>query len=45
MCVVETTKATVEVEAPGAGRLVQLYDDGVEVELGKTIALVAESAG
>jgi acetyltransferase-like isoleucine patch superfamily enzyme len=44
VCVVETTKATVEIEAPGAGTLVQLYDDGVEVELGKTIALVAESA-
>jgi acetyltransferase-like isoleucine patch superfamily enzyme len=44
VCVVETTKATVEIEAPGGGTLVQLYDDGVEVELGKTIALVAESA-
>ena len=43
VCVVETTKATVEVEAPGAGTIVQLYDDGVEVELGKTIAYVAES--
>jgi acetyltransferase-like isoleucine patch superfamily enzyme len=41
---VETTQATVEVEAPGAGTLVQLYDDDVEVELGKTIALVAETA-
>jgi acetyltransferase-like isoleucine patch superfamily enzyme len=44
VCVVETTKATVEVEAPGAGTIVQLYDDGVEVELGKTIARIAESA-
>ncbi len=44
VCVVETTKATVEVEAPGDGTLVQLYDDGIEVELGKTIALVAEAA-
>ncbi len=43
VCVVETTKATVEIEAPGEGTLVQLYDDGLEVELGKTIALVAES--
>jgi acetyltransferase-like isoleucine patch superfamily enzyme len=42
--VVETTKATVEVEAPGAGTIVQLYADGVEVELGKTIARIAESA-
>ena len=44
VCVVETTKATVEVEAPGAGTIVQLYADDVEVELGKTIAYVAESA-
>ena len=44
VCVVETTKATVEVEAPGAGTLVQLYAENVEVELGKTIAYVAESA-
>jgi acetyltransferase-like isoleucine patch superfamily enzyme len=42
--VVETTKATVEVEAPGAGTIVQLYAEGVEVELGKTIARIAESA-
>jgi len=42
--VVETTKATVEVEAPGAGTIVQLYNEGVEVELGKTIARIAESA-
>ena len=42
--VVETTKATVEVESPGAGTIVQLYDEGVEVELGKTIARIAESA-
>jgi acetyltransferase-like isoleucine patch superfamily enzyme len=45
VCVVETTKATVEVEAPGAGTIVQLYGDDVEVELGKTIAYVAETAG
>jgi acetyltransferase-like isoleucine patch superfamily enzyme len=44
VCVVETTKATVEVESPGAGTIVQLYDEDVEVELGKTIAYVAESA-
>jgi acetyltransferase-like isoleucine patch superfamily enzyme len=43
VCVVETTKATVEVEAPGDGTLVQLFEEGVEVELGKTIALVAET--
>jgi acetyltransferase-like isoleucine patch superfamily enzyme len=44
VCVVETTKATVEVEAPGDGTLVQLYSEEVEVELGKTIAYVAETA-
>jgi acetyltransferase-like isoleucine patch superfamily enzyme len=44
VCVVETTKATVEIEAPGAGTIVQLYAEGVEVELGKTIARVAETA-
>jgi len=44
VCVVETTKATVEVEAPGAGTIVQLYGEEVEVELGKTIAYVAETA-
>jgi acetyltransferase-like isoleucine patch superfamily enzyme len=42
--VVETTKATVEVEAPGAGTIVQLYGEGDEVELGKTIARIAETA-
>ena len=44
VCVVETTKATVEIEAPGPGTIVQLYAEGTEVELGKTIAYVAESA-
>jgi acetyltransferase-like isoleucine patch superfamily enzyme len=44
VCVVETTKATVEVEAPGDGTIVQLYGEEVEVELGKTIAYVAETA-
>jgi acetyltransferase-like isoleucine patch superfamily enzyme len=44
VCVVETTKATVEVPSPGAGTIVQLYDEGVEVELGKTIARIAETA-
>ncbi len=43
VCVVETTKATVEVESPGAGTIVQLYGEEVEVELGTTIAYVAES--
>jgi len=45
VCVVETTKATVEIEAPGAGTIVQLFGEEVEVELGKVIAYVAESAG
>ncbi len=44
VCVVETTKATVEIESPGNGTLVQLYAEDVEVELGKTIAYVAETA-
>ena len=44
VCVVETTKATVEIETPGAGTIVQLFEEGVEVELGKTVAYVAESA-
>jgi acetyltransferase-like isoleucine patch superfamily enzyme len=44
VCVVETTKATVEVESPGDGTIVQLYGEEVEVELGKTIAYVAETA-
>jgi acetyltransferase-like isoleucine patch superfamily enzyme len=43
VCVVETTKATVEIEAPGAGTIVQLYEENVEVELGKTIARIAET--
>ena len=43
VCVVETTKATVEIEAPGSGTIVQLYGEGVEVELGKTIARIAET--
>ena len=44
VCVVETTKATVEIESPGDGTIVQLFEEGLEVELGKTIAYVAESA-
>jgi acetyltransferase-like isoleucine patch superfamily enzyme len=44
VCVVETTKATVEVEAPGAGTIVQVFPEGVDVELGKTVAYIAESA-
>jgi acetyltransferase-like isoleucine patch superfamily enzyme/glycine cleavage system H lipoate-binding protein len=44
VCVVETTKATVEIESPGAGTLVQLFAEDIEVELGKTIAYVAQTA-
>ncbi len=44
VCVVETSKASVEVEAPGAGTIVQLAAAGLDVELGSSIALVAESA-
>lgn len=43
VCVVETTKASVEVEAPVAGMLVRLHPEGAEVELGKPIGLVAET--
>ncbi|HVS84016.1 MAG TPA: biotin/lipoyl-containing protein [Gaiellaceae bacterium] len=43
VCVVETSKASVEIEAPGDGILVQLVGEGVEVELGTTIAVVATS--
>jgi acetyltransferase-like isoleucine patch superfamily enzyme len=42
VCVVETSKASVEIEAPGDGIVVRLVESGVEVELGTTIALVAE---
>jgi Biotin-requiring enzyme len=42
VCLVETTKASLEVESPAAGTLVQLYGADVEVELGKRIAIVAE---
>jgi acetyltransferase-like isoleucine patch superfamily enzyme len=44
VCVVETTKASLELEAPGDGTLVHLYAAGAEIELGRTIALIAESA-
>jgi acetyltransferase-like isoleucine patch superfamily enzyme len=44
VCVVETTKATVEIESPGAGTILQLFPENAEVELGKTIAYVAETA-
>jgi acetyltransferase-like isoleucine patch superfamily enzyme len=44
VCVVETSKASIEVEAPAAGTLVHLFVEGAEVEPGRTIAIVATSA-
>ena len=43
VCVIETTKATVEVEASGTGTLVHLFPVGAEVELGSAVGLIAES--
>jgi acetyltransferase-like isoleucine patch superfamily enzyme len=43
VCVVETSKASIEIEAAGDGTLVQLVTAGVEVELGSSIALIAQS--
>jgi acetyltransferase-like isoleucine patch superfamily enzyme len=45
VCVVETSKASVEIEAPGDGTLVQLVRADVDVELGSSIGLVAQSDG
>jgi acetyltransferase-like isoleucine patch superfamily enzyme len=45
VCVVETSKASIEIEAPGAGTLVQLVGADVEVELGSSIGVIAESDG
>jgi len=45
VCVVETSKASVEIEAEGDGTIVQLVPAGVEVELGTCIALVAQGDG
>jgi acetyltransferase-like isoleucine patch superfamily enzyme len=43
VCLVETSKALLELEAPGEGRLYHLYAEGDEVELGGRIAVIAES--
>ena len=43
VCVVETSKASIEVEAPGDGTLVHLVAADVEVELGSSVALVAQT--
>jgi acetyltransferase-like isoleucine patch superfamily enzyme len=42
LCVVETSKASIEVESPGEGTLLHLYREGTEVELGREVALIAE---
>jgi acetyltransferase-like isoleucine patch superfamily enzyme len=42
VCVVETSKASIEIEAPAAGRLHRLCEEGAELELGARIALVLE---
>ena len=43
VCLVETSKALLELEAPGDGILHHLYGEGEEVELGGRIAVIAES--
>ncbi len=43
VCLVETSKALLELEAPGDGILHHLYAQGDEVELGGRVAVVAES--
>lgn len=45
VCVVETSKASIEIEAAGAGTLVRLVGADVEVELGSSIGVIAESDG
>lgn len=44
ICLVETSKASIEIEAPAHGFVVQLVPDGTEVELGTIVALVAQGA-
>jgi acetyltransferase-like isoleucine patch superfamily enzyme len=43
VCVVETSKASIEIEAPGDGTLVRLVEADREVELGSSIGVVAQS--
>jgi acetyltransferase-like isoleucine patch superfamily enzyme len=43
VCLVETSKALLELEAPGGGLLRHLYAQGDEVELGGRIAVIAKS--
>jgi acetyltransferase-like isoleucine patch superfamily enzyme len=42
VCLVETSKALLELEAPGDGVLHHLYAQGDEVELGSRVAVIAE---
>lgn len=42
VCVVETSKASIEIEAPAAGLLGHLYEVGDEVELGEAVAVVVD---
>ncbi len=43
VCAVETSKASFDLEAPGDGTLIWLARAGDEVEIGGSVALVAES--
>ncbi len=43
VCAVETSKASFDLEAPGDGTLIWLARAGDEVEIGASVALVAES--
>jgi acetyltransferase-like isoleucine patch superfamily enzyme len=45
VCVIETSKSAIEVEAPGEGKLHRLAEEGEEVELGGRIAVIAADAG
>ncbi len=44
VCVIETSKSAIEIEAPGEGELHQLADEGEEVALGGPIAVIAADA-
>jgi len=43
VCVVETSKATLEVESPSDGILIHMSEEGAEIEFGKRIAVVAKN--
>jgi acetyltransferase-like isoleucine patch superfamily enzyme len=45
ICVVETSKASIEIEAPGDGTLVQLVAADIEVELGSSVGVIAQTEG